>query len=307
MRTIAGSEHLVLRHRNRVADQRTLQRAVVRGEMTRLRSGAFVPTAVWRALSEEDRRRLEALAMSEMSRGFIASHRSAGALWGVPTIRSADGLVHGRVTAAAGTRTEHGVRKHAVHDVDLHVTSVAGVPCTTLARTVLDLAATEHFDEAVVATDWALGRDLTKAHLYEALDEWGPLRGRRRIEHVIDFADARSGSAGESWSRVQIDEGGLPAPVLQQAFSDRDGLIGYVDFWWPEHNRIGEFDGLKKYREPAVLRGRDPGEVVSLEKVREDRLRALPERPAVDRWVWAALRDRSLARRLRTAGLPRIR
>lgn len=305
MPPIRAREHLVLRHRNRVADERSLQRAALRGEMTRVRNGAFVPTVVWAALTAGDRRRLQALAASEMNSGYIATHRSAAALWRIPTIRPPDGVVHGRATVAAGTRTEHGVRKHAVKDVALHVTEVDGVACTTLERTVLDLAATEPFEEGVVAADWALRR-LTKDRLRTALDEWDPQQGRRRILAVVDFADARSGSAGESWSRVQIHEGGLPVPALQERFSDGDGLIGYVDFWWPDHGRIGEFDGLKKYREPAMLQGRQAGDVVALEKVLEDRLRATSTHPAVDRWVWAVLVDRSLARRLRAAGLPQV-
>ncbi|MFD1720232.1 hypothetical protein [Amnibacterium endophyticum] len=306
MAAVRAREHLVLRHRNRLADERSLQRAAAKGLMTRLRSGAYVPTAIWASLSPDERRRLEAVTAAEMNPDYIASHRSAAALWRVPTIRPSDGLVHARVTAAAGSRTEHGVRKHAVRDLALHLTHVDGVPVTTLVRTVLDLAATEPFEEAVVAMDWALGRGLTKRELHEALEEWGPVRGRRRIEGVIDFADARSGSAGESFSRVLMAEAKLPAPVLQQPFEDGDGLIGFVDFWWPEHNRIGEFDGLKKYREPELLQGRAPGEVVSLEKVREDRLRATPTRPDVSRWIWAVLQDQSLGWRLAAAGLPRV-
>jgi hypothetical protein len=308
--TIAGSQSLiVVRHRNHTGHaDRALQRGAARGDLTRLRSGAYVPTAVWKLLSPADRRRLEAAAMAEVHAGFIACHRSAAALWHVPTIQKPDGLVHSRVTQAAGTRTEHGVRKHAVRDADLHLTTVDGIACTTLDRTVLDIAATEPFSEAVVALDWALRHHTTEARLREVLEEWDPVRGRRRAEAALAFADPRSGSAGESWSRVQIDEGGLPAPELQQEFSDGGGLVGYVDFWWPEFNLIGEFDGLKKYREADLLAGRTPGEVVTDEKIREDRLRATPTRPGVDRWIWATLTERgSLVQRLVVAGLPRRR
>lgn len=310
MQQFAGYEALVVtRHRNHtVADDRAMQRAAVRGDMTKLRNGAFVQTAVWSKLSSDDRRRLEAAATAEMHAGYIATHRSAAALWRAPTLRRHDGIVHARATVAAGTRTEHGIRKHAVHDVDLHLTRVDGITCTTIERTVLDLAATETFSEAVVAADWALREHVSKDRLRAVLDEWSPARGRKRIESVIEFADGKSGSAGESLSRVEIAEGGLPAPVLQQVFTDADGLIGFVDFWWPDHNRIGEFDGLKKYKEATILAGRSPGDVVADEKIREDRLRATATHPGVDRWVWAVLGVRGqLARRLITSGLPRVR
>jgi hypothetical protein len=243
-----------------------------------------------------------------MHPAFVASHRTAAALWRIPSVLKHDGVVHARASMASGSRTEHGVRKHAVHDVDLHLTTIDGVACTTLERTALDLAATEPFHEAVVAMDAVLGRRITKERLRAVLEEWAPARGRRRIEAVLAFADGAAQSAGESWSRVQMAEGGLPAPILQRRFSDRNGFIGEVDFWWPRFNLIGEFDGLKKYREAEMLRGRTPGEVVEAEKVREDRLRMSATRPAVDRWLWATLRTPgALVRQLRAAGLPLTR
>jgi hypothetical protein len=306
MPPVTGSDSLVVvRHRNHTGhDDRALQRRAATGELTRLRSGAYVPTAVWRTLRAEDRRRLEAAAMAEQHAGYAASHRTAGALWRIPSLRRHDGIVDARVTAASGSRTEHGVRKHAVRDVDQHLTVIDGIRCTTIERTALDLAATEDFADAVVALDHVLKR-VTRTRMREVLDEWAPVRGRRRIEAALDFADPRSGSAGESWSRVQIAEAGFVVPVLQQEFFDDAGLIGIVDFWWPGCNRIGEFDGLKKYKESKLLAGRSPGDVVSEEKIREDRLRASRTQPGVSRWIWETLLARgALSRQLAAAGVP---
>lgn len=95
---------------------------------------------------------------------------------------------------------------------------------------------------------------------------------------------------------------GLPAPVLQEAFHDRLGLIGYTDFWWPQRNLIGEFDGKGKYRDPLFLRGRTPVQALADEKWREDRLRARGLR--VSRWDWAtAVSLPRLRAHLRDAGL----
>lgn len=308
--SIIGRDHLILfrESEHRGLGDRALQRGAATGELTRLRSGAFVPSTVWRALRPDDRRRLEAAAMAEMHPAFVASHRTAAALWRIPTVLTHDGTAHARATMAAGSRTEHGVRKHAVHDFELHLTTVDGITCTTLERTTLDLAATEPFHEAVVAADHVLRTGVTKDRLREVLEEWGPARGRKRIESVVAFADGAAQSPGESWSRVQIAESGLPAPILQRRFFDRNGFIGDVDFWWPEFNLIGEFDGLKKYREAELLNGRTPGEVVEAEKLREDRLRMSATRPAVDRWIWATLQTPGgLFRQLRAAGLPLAR
>lgn len=307
MSAITGAESLiVLRHRNHTGhDDRALQRRAATGELTRLRSGAYVPTAVWAALRSADRRRLEAAAMAEAHPAYVGSHRSAGAVWRIPSLQRHDGLVHARVSLAAGSRTEHGVRKHAVRDVDLHLTTVEGITVTTIERTALDLAATERFAEGVVAVDHVL-HHVSKDRLREVLEEWAPVRGRRKVEAVLAFADGRSGSAGESLSRVLMLEGGLEIPDLQHEFWDADGLIGVVDFWWPACNLIGEFDGLQKYREAEFRRGRTPAEVVIDEKLREDRLRATRTHPDVSRWIWSTLTERGrLVRQLAAAGVPR--
>jgi hypothetical protein len=307
MPPIKGLGQLTLtRHRNVVVpDDRSLRRAAARGDMTRLAIGAYVPTTVWNSLNKEERHRLAAAAASEMSATFIAAHRTAAVLLGVPLLGSGDGLVHARATMAAGSRTEHGYRKHAVADVTQHLTTVDGIPVTTLDRTIVDLALTESFESAVVAADWALQHGATKESLRAALDELAPKRGRARVEAVIAFADSRSGSVGESWSRVQIERSGFPPPLLQAKFVDSDGLIGYVDFYWPDFRVIGEFDGFEKYSNQLYLAGRVPSETVIAEKVREDRLRATETKPGVSRWIWATLTTPlALERQLRTAGLP---
>ena len=114
-------------------------------------------------------------------------------------------------------------------------------------------------------------------------------RAIRRGSFAIGFGDGRSGSAGESLSRVAIHRAGLPAPELQARFDDDRGLIGYTDFWWPEAGIIGEFDGLGKYRRDLSGQRRSPADIVVAEKRREDRLRSLG--PRVVRWGWSTARS----------------
>lgn len=154
----------------------------------------------------------------------------------------------------------------------------------------------------MVAADWALREHTDQQALQRVLDDLAPTRGRRRAQAVVEFANPLAGSVGESWSRVQVADAGLPAPLLQARFDDRLGLIGFVDFYWPDFGLIGEFDGLVKYSDPAMLAGRTPAQALTDEKRREDRLRGTG--PRVARWVWATLRARgALAAQLRAAGL----
>lgn len=307
MEQIKGRGSLVLvRHRNHTGmSSSALARSARRGDLRQLRSGAFVASAVWDALTMDERIRLEVAAAADVHRGaFIASHRSAASLCEVPRIRRHDGFVHQRVSMTTGSRTEHGVRKHAVTDIDLHLTEIAGIAVTSIDRTVLDLAATEPFATAVTAADWALRLHTTKERLRRTLEEWAPVRNRARIDRVIDFADGKAQGPGESVSRVQIFECGLTMPVLQQRFEDDLGPIGFVDFYWPDFNLIGEFDGMVKFKKPEFMKGRTDSEVLTDEKLREDRLRATSDHPGVSRWIWATLHPvGQLEAQLRRAGV----
>jgi hypothetical protein len=100
--------------------------------------------------------------------------------------------------------------------------------------------------------------------------------------------DGRAESVGESFSRVVIQELGLPEADLQVEVHDPSGLlVGRCDFGWRRFRTLGEFDGKIKYG--RLLRdGQEAGEVVFDEKVREDELRGLGHE--VVRWVDADLR-----------------
>ena len=112
------------------------------------------------------------------------------------------------------------------------------------------------------------------------------VRASRRLRDVLKLASPLSESAGESITHLAMHDLGLPAPVQQQAFRDQAGLIGRVDFWFPDHGVVVEFDGLVKYRDASHRSGRSAEEVVIDEKLREDRLRAVPDVRHVVRPVW---------------------
>jgi hypothetical protein len=99
---------------------------------------------------------------------------------------------------------------------------------------------------------------------------------------------------------------GFEVPVLQQKFSDAEGLVGYSDFYWKESRVVGEFDGVEKYVKPEFLKGRTASQAVVAEKTRENRIRALGIN--VVRWDWADLMESgTLERKLAAAGVARRR
>ena len=135
-----------------------------------------------------------------------------------------------------------------------------------------------------------------------------PFRGHARARAVEGFATSRADSPLESISRVTMHEIGCPQPQLQTPFHDAEGFIAETDFYWEEFGLIGEADGDQKYLDAAKRSGRTIDQVKLDEKVREDRLRALPR--GVTRWRWAtAMSPVALHRHLSAAGivLPRLR
>ena len=72
------------------------------------------------------------------------------------------------------------------------------------------------------------------ASLAESLAQAAGWYGTPQARRVAGFIDARSESVGESFSRVRLDERGLPAPLLQyEVFDELGRLLARSDFAWP--------------------------------------------------------------------------
>ena len=79
---------------------------------------------------------------------------------------------------------------------------------------------------------------------------------------AMKFLDARSESAGESYSRVLLDRLGVPAPIPQFEVWHRGMLVGRADFGWQEFRTLVEFDGKQKYG--SLLKSGQTAEMRSL-------------------------------------------
>ncbi|GAA2079845.1 hypothetical protein GCM10009840_13920 [Pseudolysinimonas kribbensis] len=290
--------------RTESARRRLAERAKA-GELVRVVRGAYLPQDDWTSLDAEERYGMRIRAICATHPGIVLAHGAAAAAWGLPWIgpRASrfDVLTEGRAGSTSNIRRRIEPRGEVV--------TIDGMLVTGLARTVVDVARDGDLSRAVAVADAALN-PRTRAQLavrtgapdLESELARVPFRhGEVRARHVVDFADGRSGSAGESASRVTIDRIGLPSAILQQPFPRSAGGCWLVDFWWPEFGLIGEFDGRQKYLDPAFRDGRSADEVVYDEKRREDELRR--QCRAFVRWGWREARNpASLAALLRSVG-----
>jgi hypothetical protein len=223
-----------------------------------------------------------------------------------------EGVPHHRALAAAGARdpgcrdrhSESRYRRAPLATTRYHSLSLAGTDVveldgllvTSVVRTVIDLAVVSSGLSALTSMDAALHLDrfrrrpplVTPEELRTAWDARLPFRGHSRAGEIIDFSVTKSDTPIESVSRWNRRIPGCPPPALQQSHFDDRGFIA---------------DGYIKYLDPAFRDGRSADQVVVDEKIREDRLCALPK--TVARWRWpVALSPVQLRRTLVAAGLP---
>ncbi|ARC56691.1 hypothetical protein AS850_06335 [Frondihabitans sp. 762G35] len=290
-------------------DDSALRSAARRGEMHRIVRGAYLPAADWAALSARGRYAEVVRARAErLGPRLVLSHDSAAVLWGYPTLDPWPPEVHARHRGrSTGKRTATLV----VHPAppSLESVDVDGFPCTTAARTSVDLALAGGFARGVLAFDHALRAGIaTRQECRDLLARQPRARNGRNARVALDLATPASESPGESISRAALHEAGFEAPELQRTFAWGNGRAYRVDFWWPSVGVVGEFDGEVKYLDEALRRGLSAERVVLEEKRREDALRAHPEVRGLVRWDYATARSpQRLAAVLRAAGVPRRR
>jgi hypothetical protein len=284
-----------------------------RGELVGLFPGVYINAALWQRMTPTERYRARVKSASLIAPAeTIFSHLSAASLWRLPIVGAWPKSAHVLASPSAGGRSTRVFQRHTV-GIPAEVELIEGVTVTTLARTAVDVASRLDFVAAVAVVDATLRRtshplsqlpvtSVLRADLTEALHEVPFRHGRGKARLAVEFADGAADRPGESVSRANMRRMGCPIPQLQVALAGASGRIYIVDFWWPQFNMIGEFDGDAKYTDPEFLRSRTPEQALLDEKLREDDLRAAGH--GMCRWRWAtAMSVHSLHAHLRAAGI----
>jgi hypothetical protein len=235
-----------------------LRRLVRRGAWRRLAHGVFAPAEVVAAEAGDPAGKHAvqvAAALAVSASDAVASHHSAAAIHTLELLgpRPGETVALTRPPGTAGCRTGGpGIRLHIAALPAGHVVTRRGLPVTSAARTVVDLARASSFRAGVVVADSALRRrQVSKADLELCLTTCARWPGIQNARRVVGFADGRAESVLESISRVAFDDLGLPPPDLQAWVGDKDEVIGRADFLWRAYRTVGEADGALKYADPA--------------------------------------------------------
>lgn len=165
---VMGATHTAFRYldaRARGATRGQVQRAVDSGQIVRLGKGVYAGRYA----------RLDQLAAAVLRLGddAVVSHESAAELWGIPVLGRPSATVQlSRPRRRTGTDRYPGITVHHASVPAAHRTTYQGVPVTSPARTVVDLARTGQFRAGVSAADGALRlRRCTREQLLAAADD----------------------------------------------------------------------------------------------------------------------------------------
>lgn len=299
---------------------RDVAAAVRLGSLIRVDRGWYADAERWRNAHSEGRHLMRVLAAEHRRTGtseLVYSHSSAAVLWGLPLFRAEPRRVHlsGRAASGHVRASEPLVARHQVAVAPSDVTTREGVICTGLARTVADVLRTASFETGLSLADAALrrvawsrdGYDVEAAEgLRQQVAERLPCGGRgvRSARRMLEVADGRAASPGESVSRLYLGDLGFATPRLQVSIAGPGSRMFFVDFGLDDAEAWGEYDGEGKYLDPAMRgAGVDLDRVILEEKQREDWIRGTTGRRLV-RWGKADITTAAhLGARLRAFGI----
>ena len=287
---------------------RGIAAALRAGALRRVDRGGYAPGPRWAELRSEDRHLLRVLAALDRGQGAdaVVSHASAAVVHGLPLFRHEPEHVHVSSPHHNGDVGERGggagpIARHRVAVTDADRDEVDGIPVTSLARTVADLLRTAPRACGLAAADAALrmrawrggerAYDADAAGVFRAAvgERLRPgARGVRQARVLLDLADGRAESPGESVSRLHLHDLGFARPRLQVPVEAPEGGWFHLDFGLDDVGVWGEFDGEVKYRDPALWGGRTLQEVLRAEKTREDWIRGTTGRRVI-RWTSAEI------------------
>jgi predicted transcriptional regulator of viral defense system/very-short-patch-repair endonuclease len=286
--------------------ERQIRTLVAQGQLIQIRHRVYA-TAELVTRGKADPRKEQALfafaaILAAPTPGAVASHETAAAIHGLALLntRRPDVVT---LTRPPGNRAGqvHKIRFHSAELIPAHVTKVLGVPVTTVARTVVDVARSTVFREGVVVADAALRqRKTTKDELNTILDQCARWPGIDQARRVVSFSDGLSESPLESCARVTFEERGLEPPELQVVLETSGGDFR-VDFYWRKYRTIAEADGLMKYRD------HDDGPRRAVAQIQRDQLLRETSRDVVH-FTWQQLfyeEDRVITSLTRSFARPR--
>ncbi len=217
------------------------------GRWRRVGRGTYVTPA-----TADDRRKVALArivgAHRQLRGAHVFGHDSAALLWGLP-LWSDPSCVHVYQAHRPGAGRDPGISRHLGRVAPDEATRVAGLPVTSLQRTVLDCTRTMLPLAGLVVADAGLRAGARPDEILRMIAEDPAGRGMARARAILEIADAGAESAQESAVRFVLLRAGLPQPLTQVRIETRLGTF-WADLGWKEWRILVEYDGRPKYADP---------------------------------------------------------
>src|SRR6266545_3664161 len=218
-----------------------------RGRLHRLHRGVY---AVGHAhLGREGRRLAAVLACGE---GAVLSHRTAAAHWGLLETQSA----RIDITAPRSRDGMPGIRLHTsrsltARDTDTH----EGIPITSIARTLLDLAATVRADRLERALAQAERMRLyDHTAITDVIGRANGHRGKAALTRATAREPKLTRSELEAIFLSLVRQAGLPEPEANLPLAAHDHPRLEPDFYCATYRLVVETDGWETHRTRSAFR-----------------------------------------------------
>jgi len=188
----------------------------------------------------------------------VASHRAAASLWGLPGGREAVEITcpRWRRTQKDGDLVVHESRLLTAVDVTVR----DAIPCTTIERTIFDLAGVAGSGTVDLAIDSALRRELTTVADLVAIGDRVAQRGRTgsaRYRNAVaqrDPSQALPESEPERRLAEALVRQGLPRPTHQHVVRNAlGGFIARVDLAYPDDGIVIEYESAVHHTGKVAL------------------------------------------------------
>jgi len=174
----------------------------------------------------------------------VASHTTAARVWNLPLLPAGPLDIEVTVPPRCHLRARAGLRRYRLQLPSEQIEVVCGVPVTSVARTLLDLACRGPRLSAVAAADSARNREmLTADELSAALWHLTGRHGGRRGAAWLRQVDGGAQSALETAVRLLLLDAQLPRPALQHALTESGETVARADLAYPESGVWIECDG----------------------------------------------------------------
>lgn len=229
-----------------------LTRLVRRGAIRRLRFGVYASAL------QPDSRELEVMsAVLAGGAGAVASHGTAaklhGMYWGASEAIEIT-VPHRRRVSIRGV-----IVHRSVHLEDENLTVIDGIPATTRARTLRDLAASHHEIVLERAVDENVADGVPVREIHERLEAGGPVAGRPKLRRIIDRHDPQMRGTRSEVERMALRvarRSGIPGIVTNHRVADRHGRERFLDLAVPRC-RVGAEVDTERHHGTTLGRHRD--------------------------------------------------